>query len=243
MSGTLEPIAIIGVGCRFPGGANSPNELWELLSEGRCAWSDVPRDRFNWKSFHHPDPEIQGSHNHRGGHFLDYDISAFDAGFFGLTSTESEAIDPQQRMLLEITYEALENAGVPIEMLQGSETAVQVAIFSQDYASMQLKDMDDIPKYHMTGTGNAVASNRISYIFDLKGPSVTIDTGCSGSMVAIHQACQSLRLKECGMALAGGMNLLLSPDIMVPMSLLQSDLPFNLTNPIRKLTLGKHSER
>ncbi|OCL04357.1 hypothetical protein AOQ84DRAFT_416453 [Glonium stellatum] len=214
------PIAVVGIGCRFPGGANNPEKLWRMLSEGRNAWSDVPEHRFNWKAFHHPDAETQGAFSHRGAHFLDQDITAFDAGFFGISPLESEAVDPQHRVQLEVAYEALENAGIPVETIQGSDTAVYVAVFSQDYAAMQYKDIDDIPKYHMTGTGNAIASNRISYIFDLKGPSVTLDTGCSGSLVAIHQACQSLRSGECGIALAGGANLILNPDMMIPMSLL-----------------------
>jgi len=216
-----EPIAVIGLGCRFPGGANNEEQLWEMLCEGRDAWSDVPDSRFNWTSFHHPDPEAKGALNSRGGHFLDQDIASFDASFFGISAFECEAIDPQHRIQLEVAYEALENAGIPIETVKGSQTAVYVAAFSQDYATMQSKDMEDFPTYHLTGTGNAIIANRISYLFDLKGPSVTVDTGCSGSMVAIHLACQSLRMGECGMALAGGTNLILNPDLMSAMSLLQ----------------------
>ena len=215
------PIAVIGIGCRFPGGVSSPGTLWQLLCEGRDAWSEVPESRFNWTSFHHPDPEAPGSLNQRGGYFLSQDIAAFDAGFFGIPPFECEAIDPQHRIQLEVAYEALENAGLPIEAVKGSESAVYVAAFSQDYASIQNKDLEDFPTYHLTGTGNAIVSNRISYVFDFKGPSVTLDTGCSGSMVAIHHACQSLRLGECGMALAGGTNLILSPDFMGSMSRLQ----------------------
>ncbi|KAK2767749.1 Type I Iterative PKS [Arachnomyces sp. PD_36] len=220
MADTPVPIAVVGIGCRLPGGANTPELLWQNLAEGRDAWADVPEDRFNWRSFMHADPEAQGTYNHRGGHFIDQDIAAFDAGFFNIPPFESEAIDPQQRIQLEVAYEALENAGIPLERVRGSDTAVYAAVFSQDYAQMQFKDLDDLPKYHMTGTGNAIVSNRISYLLDLKGPSITLDTGCSGGLVAIHQACQSLRSRECGMALAGGVNLLLSPDLMIPMSLM-----------------------
>ncbi|PGH00189.1 hypothetical protein AJ79_08294 [Helicocarpus griseus UAMH5409] len=211
------PIAVVGMSCRLPG-ANTPDQLWQRLSKGDDSWSDVPEDRFKWESFYHPETESQGSYNHRGGHFLQQNIAAFDNGFFSIGGYECEAIDPQQRILLEIAYEALENAG--ISDFRGSSTSVYVAVFSQDYAQIQLKDIDDLPKYHMTGTGPAIISNRISYAFDLKGPSVTLDTGCSGGLVAIHQASQSLRTGECSMALAGGVSLLLSPDIMIPMSLM-----------------------
>ncbi|PSN65487.1 hypothetical protein BS50DRAFT_622687 [Corynespora cassiicola Philippines] len=215
------PIAVIGIGCRFPGGANSTQELWELLAAGRDAWTPVPASRWNEEAFFHPDPEHQGMHNHRGGHFLDQDISAFDGPFFGLAQGECEAIDPQHRVQMEVAYEALENAGIPLEKIGGSKTAVFMATFSADYNLIQQKDVNQVPKYHTTGIGNALAANRISYAFNLKGPSITIDTGCSGSLVAVHQACQSLRLGECTMALAGGVNLMLSPDQMVTMSLMR----------------------
>lgn len=213
-----EPIAVIGIGCRFPGGANSPEKLWEVLSEGRDTWSSVPEERFNWKSFHHPDGEAPGALNHLGGHFIDGDIAKFDGKFFGLPPQECEAIDPQFRFQLEVTYEALENAGLRLEDLRGSDTAVYVATFGQDYAHMQDRDLETISKYYMTGTGLAMASNRISYLLDLRGPSVTLDTGCSGSMVAIHQACQSLRTGEAKIAVAGGVSLIITPDMMDGMS-------------------------
>jgi acyl transferase domain-containing protein len=224
MQDTPIPIAVVGIGCRLPGGANTPDRLWKMLAEGRDSWTDS-EDRFKWKSFWHPDAESQGTYNHRGGHLLDQDIAAFDNGFFDIPGFECEAIDPQQRIQAEVAYEALENAGIPMERVRGTNTAVYVAIFSQDYAQMQWKDLDDIPKYCMTGIGPAIIANRISYLFDLKGPSVSVDTGCSGGLVAIHQACQSLRTGETSMALAGGVNLLLSPDIMIPMSLMQLVFP------------------
>lgn len=219
MTGNSGPIAIIGIGCRFPGGANNPEKLWEILSEGQETGSEVPEDRFNWKSFHHPDPERTGTTNHRGGHFLDSDISTFDGKFFGISAQECEAMDPQHRIQLEVTYEAFENAGLPLESLRGSDTAVYVATFGKDYAGMQYRDLETISKYHLTGTGSAMASNQISYLLDLRGPSVTIDTGCSGSIVAIHQACQSLKTEESTIAVAGGVSLIITPDLMVPMSM------------------------
>ena len=215
------PIAVVGMSCRFPGGANNPEKFWSLLSEGQSAWSDVPSERFPWRSFYHPSSDINGAVNHRGGHFLDQDVSAFDARFFGIPSSEASAMDPQQRLQLETAYEAFENAGIPLSQVKGSKTGVYVAIFSRDYDRMAYKDVDDFARYHMTGAGDAIVSNRVSYTFDLKGPSMTIDTGCSGSLVALHSACQSLRMGETNMSVVGGTNLILSPDPMIPMSLLQ----------------------
>ncbi|PSN58811.1 ketoacyl-synt-domain-containing protein [Corynespora cassiicola Philippines] len=211
-------IAIIGVGCRFPGGANSQDLLWDLLESEKSAWTTVPATRWREDAFRHASPELQGMHNHAGGHFIDQDIAAFDGSFFGLSASECEAVDPQQRLQLEVAYEALENAGISLEKVAGSNTAVYVATFSSDYNLLQHKDVQDIPKYHTTGVGAAIVANRISYLFDLRGLSVAMDTGCSGSLVAIHQACQSLKSGECDMAIAGGVNLMLSPDQMVTMS-------------------------
>lgn len=216
------PIAIIGIGCRLPGDVTDTEKLWELLVEGRNAWSAVPAERYNEAAFYHPNPDNDGTTNHRGGHFMSQDIAAFDAAFFNISPVEAQAMDPQQRLLLETTYEAFENAGIAVEKARGSDTAVYAAIFTRDYEGNITKDPSDIPKYHVTGTGGAILSNRISYTFDLKGPSMTLDTGCSGSMVALHQACQSLRTGESTMALAAGVNLILNPDIMSGMSNLQS---------------------
>lgn len=216
------PIAIIGMSCRFSGGAHNPEQLWDMISKGKTGWSDVPSDRYNWKSFYHPNPEARGAHNARGGNFITQDISEFDPLFFGITAEEANSIDPQQRFQLMATYEALENAGVPIEDLRGSNTAVYIAVVSRDYDRMIYKDPSDIPKYHLTGSGDATLCGRISYVFDFRGPSVTMDTGCSGSLVALHQACQSLRLGESDAAVVGGTNLLLGPDMTIAMSMLQS---------------------
>lgn len=212
------PIAIIGMGCRFPGGANSPEKLWEMLSEGRSGWSKVPADRWNNDAFHQGHSESQDGFQMKGGHFIDQDVSVFDPAFFGISSHEAESMDPQQRILLEATYEALENAGVPQEKIRGSDTGVYAAYFTRDYDRLVFKDTSDIPKQHITGGGDAIISNRISYVFDLKGPSMTIDTGCSGSMVGLHLACQSLQSGETAMSLVGGVNLHLVPDYFVAMS-------------------------
>ncbi|KAJ5368689.1 Highly reducing polyketide synthase sdnO [Penicillium cataractarum] len=212
------PIAVIGMGCRLPGGASSPEKLWEMLAEGRSGWGEVPAERWNWKSFYHPHNEAKESLNSKSGYFLDQDIGAFDAKFFNIASYEAHAMDPQQRILLETTYEALENAGVSLESIKGSNTCVYVGLYARDYDRMGFKDLPQITKLHITGTGEAVVSNRISYLFDLKGASVTVDTGCSGSMVALHQACQNLRTGESNMAIVGGTQLLLHPDQAIAMS-------------------------
>ena len=215
------PIAIIGIGCRLPGEVTSTEKLWNFLLEGRNAWSPVPPDRYNEHAFYHPNPDHNGTTNHRGGHFLGQDIASFDAAFFGISPVEAQAIDPQQRLLLETTYEAFEDAGIPSEWARGSDTAVYTAMFTRDYDRNIYKDPSDIPKYHVTGSGEAIMSNRISYTFDFKGPSVTLDTGCSGSIVAMHQACKSLQLGESSMAIASGVSLILNPDHMFGMSNLQ----------------------
>lgn len=124
MADAPTPIAVVGIGCRFPGGANDPDALWRILSEGRDAWSEAPNSRFKWQSFHHLDPEAQGCMNHRGGHYIQQDIAAFDTEFFGISPLEAAAIDPQQRLLLETTYEAVENAGILLDNFKGSDAAV-----------------------------------------------------------------------------------------------------------------------
>jgi acyl transferase domain-containing protein len=215
------PIAIIGFAFRLPGDATDAHKLWDLLVEGRNVWSPVPPERFNEAAFYHPDPDHDGTTNHRGGHFIRQSVAAFDAPFFGISPAEARAMDPQQRLLLETTYEAFENAGVPLEKARGSNTAVYTAMFTRDYDRNIYKDPTSIPKYHTTGSGEAIMANRISYVFDLKGPSMTMDTGCSGSLVALHQACQSLRMRESSMALASGVSLILNPDHMFGMSNLQ----------------------
>lgn len=211
-------IAVVGLACRFPGDASDPEKFWRVLWEGRDCWSAVPRERFTETSFLRPQPDHHASHNHQGGHFLSQDIGAFDARFFNLTRAEADAMDPQQRLSLEISYEALENAGMRLNQIRGSQTAVYVSMFTRDYDRNIFKDPFDIPKYHLTGSGEAILANRLSYFYDLKGPSVSLDTGCSGSLVAVHQACQSLVTGESEMAMASGVNLILSPDHMLGMS-------------------------
>ncbi|CEL00770.1 hypothetical protein ASPCAL00366 [Aspergillus calidoustus] len=217
-----EPIAvaIVGLSCRFPGGADTPDKLWEIVSRRQQCWSPVPPSRYNEHAFHHPDPDARGTHNARGGFFLAQDVAAFDAPFFSIPAAEATAMDPQQRLLLEVTYEALENAGHTLDSIRGTQTGVYVALVSRDYDRQIYKDPMCIPKHHLTGCGDATACGRISYVFDLRGPSLSLDTGCSGGMAALHLACQALRSGEAESAIVGGTNLLLGPDMTIAMSAL-----------------------
>ena len=209
----LEPIAIIGSGCRFPGGANTPSALWDLLREPR----DVLRTkidrarRFDPEAFYHADPDHHGTTNVQSSYLLDDDPANFDGAFFGISGAEIEAIDPQQRMLMETVYDSLCTAGQTIEGLRGSSTAVMVGLMGDDWAGLIYRDLESLPKYTATGVSRSVMSNRLSYCFDWRGPSMTIDTACSSSMVAVHLAIQSLRNGESQLAIAAGANLLLSP--------------------------------
>ncbi|ORX81340.1 ketoacyl-synt-domain-containing protein, partial [Basidiobolus meristosporus CBS 931.73] len=212
------PIAVIGVGCRMPGGATDPSKLWDVLSQGKDIQSEIPKDRFNAEAFYHPDRAHHGTFNVRTGYFLEEDPTTFDANFFSVSPYEAKAIDPQQRLLMEVVYEALENGGMSKEGIAGSDTSVFVGMFTNDYHEIQLRDMETIPSYLATGTGHAIASNRISYFFDLKGPSITLDTGCSSSLVAVHLACQSLRAGESKMSIVAGVNLMFGPDYYIIMS-------------------------
>jgi acyl transferase domain-containing protein len=183
-SNTPIPIAIIGMACRLPGDATNPNKLWEMLSEGRSGWSEVPPDRWNRDAFYNSDPEAKESMISKSGYFLQEDISAFDARFFGIAPLEASAMDPQQRLLLETAYEALEDAGIPLERLRGSDTCVVVAAFGRDYERIGFQDLQESNKSQMTGTGDAIMANRISYFLDIHGSSLTLDTGCVSHLPA-----------------------------------------------------------
>ncbi|KAF6827007.1 Lovastatin diketide synthase LovF 12 [Colletotrichum musicola] len=206
------------MGCRLPGGADSPEKFWKLLEDGRSTWTDVPADRYNWESFYHLHHDSQESHNHRGGHFIQQDVATFDANFFGISAAEAEAMDPQQRIILETTYEAMESGGIPLDSIRGTDAAVFTAAFNHDYETIALKDTQHLPKYHLTGNAPSIEANRISYLFDLRGPSVSLNTACSGGLVALHQACQSLGAGESSLAIVGASNLILTPDFMFGMS-------------------------
>jgi len=211
-----EPVAIIGIGCRFPG-ADSPQAFWQLLRDGVDAISEVPADRFNLHDFYDPDPAAPGKMTTRWGGFLEH-IDQFDPHFFGISPREAARMDPQQRLLLEVAWEALQDAGQVAERLAGTPAGVFIGISNNDYGRIQFSDPHRIDAYAGTGNALSIAANRISYLFDFRGPSIAIDTACSSSLVAVHLACRSLWNGESNLALAGGVNLILSPAITINFS-------------------------
>ena len=213
-----SPIALISLSCRFPG-APTPEAFWRLLHEGVDAISEVPADRWDVEAYYDADGEgaAPGKMNTRWGGFLT-GVDQFDPHFFGISPREAERMDPQQRLLLEIAWEALERAGKPPSQLAGSRTGVFVGISGYDYSRLQMSDAQRIDAYAGTGNAHSVAANRLSYIFDFRGPSVAVDTACSSSLVSVHLALQSLRSGESDMALAGGVNLLLRPELTITFS-------------------------
>jgi acyl transferase domain-containing protein/acyl-CoA synthetase (AMP-forming)/AMP-acid ligase II/acyl carrier protein len=211
--GSLEPIAIIGIGCRFPGAAD-PSAFWQLLRDGVDAVREVPADRWNKDDYYDPDPAAPGKMNTRWGGFLN-GIDMFDPQFFGIAPREAVRIDPQQRILLEVAFEALRDGGQSVDKLAGSRTGVFIGISTNDYLRRQFEDPHLSDAYAGTGGALSIAANRISYLFDFHGPSMAIDTACSSSLVAVHLACRSLWSGESVLALAGGANLILSPMVTV----------------------------
>ncbi|GHO83944.1 type I polyketide synthase [Dictyobacter formicarum] len=205
-----EPVAIVGMGCRFPGAKNL-SAFWQLLLDGTDAIKEIPAERFDVDAVYDPTPGSAGKLITRWGGFLE-DIDQFDPYFFGISPREAARMDPQQRLLLEVAWEALEDAGIPAEKLVGSATGVFVGMSTNDYEDLAFQNKESIDLYMMTGCSRGVASGRISYILDLQGPSMTIDTACSSSLVAVHLACQSIWSGECTLALAGGTNLILGPE-------------------------------
>ncbi|KAI0132887.1 polyketide synthase [Xylariales sp. AK1849] len=204
--------------CRLSGNVSSAEELWQLCSRARSGWSPIPKERWSQQGYFHPNASRTGTYNAEGGHFLQEDVGLFDAPFFNISAQEARSIDPQQRLLLECTYEALENAGVPKETVVGQNVGVFVGGSFSDYSLYCLRDADTVPAYEATGTAQSVLSNRLSYYFDLKGPSITVDTACSSTLSALHLACQSLRSGESSQAIVGGSHLNLVPEIFISMS-------------------------
>ncbi|KAK3365148.1 hypothetical protein B0T24DRAFT_425020 [Lasiosphaeria ovina] len=217
---TSSPIAVVGLACRFPGDAHSPSEFWDLLANGKSAFKPIPQDRLNINGHYHPNPERPDSFNFKGAHFLNQNVGGFDAKFFGVAPAEANAIDPQQRLLLEVTYEALESAGQPMESTKCTNTSVFIGSFVNDYEQISMRDPQNMAPDCAIGNGTAIMANRISYFFDLHGTSQTIDTGCSASLVCVHQAVNSLRSKQSDMGIAGGASLILAPNTMMPMTTL-----------------------
>lgn len=213
-----EAIAIMGMGCRFPGNVENLDDFWQLLSQGIDAITEIPNNRWDIEKFYHSKPGIPGKIYSRYGGFIG-NLQDFDADFFGISPREAVSIDPQQRILLEVTWEALENAGMIPEQLTGNAVGVFIGISSNDYSSHLLnRPFTDIDAYLATGNSHSTAAGRLSYTLGFTGPCLAIDTACSSSLVAVHLACQSLRNRECDIAIVGGVNRILSPEFTINFS-------------------------
>ena len=212
----LEPIAIVGMAFRFPGGANDPDAYWKLLRDGVDAISEIPPERWDVEAYYDPEPSTPGKMFLRHAGFIDQPVDQFDPAFFGISPREASSIDPQHRLLLEASWEALENAGLAPDKLRRSATGVFVGISTDDYAEISKYDPNNT--YYGLGTHRSFGAGRLAYVMGLQGPTIQLDTACSSSLVAIHLAVQSLRANECHVALAGGVNLMLSPLTLVSMS-------------------------
>ncbi|MEZ5087191.1 MAG: beta-ketoacyl synthase N-terminal-like domain-containing protein [Tessaracoccus sp.] len=220
---TMEPIAVIGMACRFPGGLTNPEEFWELLAEGRDAIEEVPLERWDAAGYYDPRSGTPGKMNTRWGGFV-HDLDQFDPGFFGISPREAEVMDPNQRLVMEVSWEALENAGC--RRLAGTRTGVYIGSIGSEFALGQFsRNADNVSPYATTGSAMSVVSGRLSFLLDLQGPALTVDTACSSSLAAVHLACQGLRSGETDMAIAGGVNILLSPMSTIAAS------QFGMTSP------------
>lgn len=217
---TREPLAIIGVACRFPGEANTPDAYWQLLRAGTDAITEVPSDRWDIDSFYDADPTAPGRMTTRSGGFLGT-VDQFDPQFFNISPREAARMDPQQRLVLEVGWEAIERAGLAADRLAGSQTGVFLGASSYDYSLLALKAPDalrDTDIYHVTGSAANIIAGRLSYTLGLRGPCMVVDTACSSALVAVHLAVQSLRAGECDLALAGGVSLMLAPELSIMFS-------------------------
>ncbi|MGG3571970.1 type I polyketide synthase [Bacillus gobiensis] len=216
MNQTNEPIAIIGMGCRFPGGGNNTEEFWQNLVSGKDSITEIPKDRWDIDRYYDPNSKKKGKSKAKWGGFLDK-IAEFDAEFFGISPREASLLDPQQRLLLEVTYAAFEDAGLPVDSLAGKNIGVYIGAFTLDWKLLQFTESNRsmIDSHSATGSMMTLLSNRLSYAFDLKGPSLSVDTACSSSLVALHLACQSILQKESSMAVVGGVNVMLKPEYFI----------------------------
>ncbi len=217
LSKSIDRIAIVGIGCSFPGGIDSPDSLWEFLCRGGDAVVEVPADRWNVDAVYDPLPGVPGKTASRCAGLL-HDVASFDAGFFGISPREAAVMDPQQRLLLEVTWRALEDAGIPAEDLAGSNTGVYIGISHSDYDVIQHFSRRQIDVHTASGGALSIAANRLSHRFDLRGPSFAVDTACSSSLVALDAACTALLTGECEATLVGGVNAILTPDVTITLS-------------------------
>ncbi|KAL2203578.1 ketoacyl-synt-domain-containing protein [Sarocladium strictum] len=209
-----DPIVIVGAACRLAGEATSVDALWHKMNKSKSGHGPVPSDRWNADAWYHPDPDRKGAITAKSGFFLDQDVGSFDAPFFSVTAKEAAGMDPAKRMLLEVTYEAFENAGMPLDKVAGTRTGVYVGCMTSDYEDMSTHDIYDLAHNTAAGVSEAMTANRVSWFFDLRGPSLTIDTACSSSLYALHLAIQSLQLGETDSAIVAGVNLILYPNAM-----------------------------
>jgi phthiocerol/phenolphthiocerol synthesis type-I polyketide synthase D len=206
-----EPVAVIGIGCRLPGGIAGPEQYWEFLDSGSDAVTVVPADRWDAEAYYDPDPMAPGRMPTKWGAFIN-DVAGFDSEFFGITPREAVSMDPQQRVALEVAWEALENAGLAPDKLGETRAAVMLGVYYNEYQSLVAQNINTIDAYSATGNAHSVTVGRIAYLLGLRGPAVAVDTACSSSLVSVHLACQSLRMRESDLALAGGVNLALRPE-------------------------------
>ncbi|KAG6022008.1 Type I Iterative PKS [Claviceps sp. Clav32 group G5] len=217
---TPEKIAIVGMSCRLSGDVSTPEDLWTMISRSRDGWGPIPESRFSTDAYYHPNPQKKGCFNTKSGYYMNQDLSKFDAPFFNITEQEAKAMDPQQRQLLECTYEALESAGIPKETISGANVGVFVGATSSSYRMGTLRDLNQVPLFDSTGNHQSIQAARISHYFNFRGPCFAIDTACSSSLYALHAAVQSLRAGEINSAIVAGCSLHLQPDDMVSMSML-----------------------
>lgn len=221
-----EPIAIVGIGCRFPGGVNNTDDFWKLLNEGGSTTAEIPANRWDIDATYDPSPEATFKSYIRHGSFID-NVDLFDANFFNIPHREAFQLDPQHRLLLEVSWESLENAGISPASIRGSETGVYVGLMNSDYAYRKMSEhpITDLDPYFLTGNSNSFLAGRLSYTLGLHGPNMVVSTACSSSLVSIHLACQALRSQECNLALAGGVNIILDPLTNIMLSQMKAVAP------------------